>query len=86
MHCEINFCTVVLNVVDLFSYVPVIYLFSFVYEFGQVEEEEYQDNCETVRQDKLSDLKLSLCRNVGDSSNRVVKRKISWQDPVALRV
>ncbi|KAK1399910.1 DNA ligase [Heracleum sosnowskyi] len=51
-----------------------------------VEEEEYQDNCEMARQDKLSDLKLSLCRNIGDSSNRVVKRKISWQDPVALRV
>lgn len=51
-----------------------------------VEEEEYQDNCEMARQDKLSDLKLSLCRNVGDNSNRVVKRKISWQDPVALRV
>ncbi|KAL8149626.1 uncharacterized protein LOC141708852 [Apium graveolens] len=59
-----------------------------VFDLNQrlVEEEEYQDNCEMERQDKLSDLKLSLCRNVGDSSNRVVKRKISWQDPVALRV
>ncbi|KAL8133317.1 hypothetical protein AgCh_008685 [Apium graveolens] len=51
-----------------------------------VEEEEHQDNCEMVKQDKLSDLHLSLCRNVGDNSSRVVKRKISWQDPVALRV
>ncbi|KAL1816145.1 hypothetical protein ACET3Z_018719 [Daucus carota] len=51
-----------------------------------VEEEEYQDNCEIARQDKLSELKLSLCRSVGDGSNRAVKRKISWQDPVALRV
>ncbi|KAK1403622.1 Ribosomal RNA small methyltransferase [Heracleum sosnowskyi] len=51
-----------------------------------VEEEDYQDNCEMVKQDKLSDLHLSLCRNAGDSSSRVVKRKISWQDPVALRV
>ncbi|KAL1810829.1 hypothetical protein ACET3Z_020894 [Daucus carota] len=51
-----------------------------------VAEEEYQDNCEMARQDKLSELKLSLCRNVGHGSNRAVKRKISWQDPVALRV
>ncbi|KAL1819731.1 hypothetical protein ACET3Z_014600 [Daucus carota] len=51
-----------------------------------VEEEEFQDNSEMARQDMLSDLHLSLCRNAGDSSSRVVKRKISWQDPVALRV
>ncbi|WOH05146.1 hypothetical protein DCAR_0624560 [Daucus carota subsp. sativus] len=51
-----------------------------------VAEEEYQDSCEMARQDKLSELKLSLCRNVGHGSNRAVKRKISWQDPVALRV
>ncbi|XP_021899189.1 uncharacterized protein LOC110815636 [Carica papaya] len=34
----------------------------------------------------LSDMKLSVCRNIGNGSNRAGKRKISWQDQVALRV
>ncbi|KAL6523423.1 hypothetical protein OROGR_017026 [Orobanche gracilis] len=33
-----------------------------------------------------NDLKLAVCRNSGEGSSRVGKRKISWQDPVALRV
>lgn len=33
-----------------------------------------------------NDLKLSICRDVGHGSNQVVKRKITWQDQVALRV
>ncbi|XP_051131559.1 uncharacterized protein LOC127251750 [Andrographis paniculata] len=34
-----------------------------------------------------NDLKFSMCRNPGEGSARVgSKRKISWQDPVALRV
>ncbi|KAK4431878.1 hypothetical protein Salat_0949900 [Sesamum alatum] len=33
-----------------------------------------------------NDLKLSICRNAGDGPSRAGKRKISWQDPVALRV
>ncbi|CAI0427566.1 unnamed protein product [Linum tenue] len=33
-----------------------------------------------------NDLKLSACRNLGNMPSRVGKRKISWQDPVALRV
>lgn len=33
-----------------------------------------------------TDMKLSLCRNAGEGSSRIGKRKISWQDPVALRV
>lgn len=37
-------------------------------------------------EETLNDLKLSICRNVGETSNRAGKRKISWQDPVALRV
>ncbi|KAL2502455.1 uncharacterized protein Fot_36303 [Forsythia ovata] len=36
--------------------------------------------------DEQHDLKLSVCRNAGEGSTRVGKRKISWQDPVALRV
>ena len=32
------------------------------------------------------DIKLSVCRNIGDGSNRAGKRKITWQDQVALRV
>ncbi|KZV35531.1 hypothetical protein F511_21367 [Dorcoceras hygrometricum] len=33
-----------------------------------------------------TDLKLSICRNAGEGSSHVGKRKISWKDPVALRV
>ncbi|XP_059635715.1 uncharacterized protein LOC132277890 [Cornus florida] len=64
------------------------------------EEEEFQDGCEPSRVEELknclirsgsdeqqrNDLKLSVCRNVGNGSNRAGKRKISWQDQVALRV
>ncbi|KAL1563523.1 hypothetical protein AAHA92_05981 [Salvia divinorum] len=33
-----------------------------------------------------NDLMMSICRNAGEGPSRVGKRKISWQDPVALRV
>ncbi|URE15580.1 Leucine aminopeptidase 2 [Musa troglodytarum] len=33
-----------------------------------------------------NDFKLAMCRDVGNNSNRVSKRKISWQDQVALEV
>lgn len=36
--------------------------------------------------EQLNDMKLSICRNMGNGSNRAGKRKISWQDQVALRV
>ncbi|KAG2668198.1 hypothetical protein I3843_15G144000 [Carya illinoinensis] len=36
--------------------------------------------------EQLNDTKLSICRNMGNGSNRAGKRKISWQDQVALRV
>lgn len=32
------------------------------------------------------DLRISLCRNAGEGTSRARKPKISWQDPVALRV
>ncbi|XP_028760887.1 uncharacterized protein LOC114719541 [Neltuma alba] len=60
------------------------------------EEEEMQGSVEPMKIDEprkstlrmLSDddIKLSICRNVGDGSNRAGKRKITWQDQVALRV
>ncbi|KAL2322161.1 hypothetical protein Fmac_026540 [Flemingia macrophylla] len=62
------------------------------------EEEELLANIEPMREEprrivprgvneeQYSDVKLSVCRNVGNGSNRTVKRKISWQDQVALRV
>ncbi|XP_061347489.1 uncharacterized protein LOC133292995 [Gastrolobium bilobum] len=63
------------------------------------EEEELQGNGEPLRieeskrstqrvvsDEQHNDIKLSVCRNVGDGSNRAGKRKISWQDQVALRV
>ncbi|XP_076909875.1 uncharacterized protein LOC143567306 [Bidens hawaiensis] len=54
-----------------------------------VEEEELQESFDDQRIEieQQNDLKLSICRNVVDgSTNRSGKRKISWQDPVALRV
>ncbi|XP_058067689.1 uncharacterized protein LOC131217025 [Magnolia sinica] len=33
-----------------------------------------------------SDMKKLICRDIGNGSNRTGKRKISWQDQVALRV
>ncbi|TKY54689.1 hypothetical protein E2542_SST19101 [Spatholobus suberectus] len=63
------------------------------------EEEELQGNSEPMRieepkrstqrvasDEQHNDIKLSACRNVGDGSSRAGKRKISWQDQVALRV
>lgn len=65
----------------------------------QREEEELQGNSEAMRieepkrstqrvasDEQHNDIKLSACRSVGDGSNRAGKRKISWQDQVALRV
>nr|AFK46912.1 unknown [Lotus japonicus] len=38
-------------------------------------------------EEQLNDIMLSVCRNDGSGSSRTsVKRKISWQDQVALRV
>ncbi|KAJ0881341.1 hypothetical protein HanRHA438_Chr10g0473251 [Helianthus annuus] len=51
------------------------------------EEEELQESFEDQRKEQQNDLKLSICRNVGDSSTNLSgKRKISWRDLVALRV
>ncbi|MED6218812.1 hypothetical protein PIB30_030134 [Stylosanthes scabra] len=63
------------------------------------EEEELQGNSEpmmieepkrstqrVVGDEQQNDIMLSACRNIGDGSNRTGKRKISWQDQVALRV
>ncbi|XP_041999006.1 uncharacterized protein LOC121748605 isoform X2 [Salvia splendens] len=63
------------------------------------EDEDFQTNDEVVKYEESrrslmrhpndevqNDLMLSICRNAGEGSSRVGKRKISWQDPVALRV
>ncbi|KAI3803089.1 hypothetical protein L1987_31237 [Smallanthus sonchifolius] len=59
-----------------------------IFDLNQISmEEELQESFEDPRKEQQNDLKLSICRNVGDgSTNRSGKRKISWQDPVALRV
>ncbi|URD92854.1 hypothetical protein MUK42_01384 [Musa troglodytarum] len=70
-----------------------------VIDLNQIGEEmdEYQISLEPAKADRLrkspmegdamaNDLKLSICRDVGHGSNQVVKRKITWQDQVALRV
>ncbi|KAE8687663.1 hypothetical protein F3Y22_tig00111013pilonHSYRG00339 [Hibiscus syriacus] len=72
-----------------------------VFDLNQIsrEEEELQamDNSMRIKEFKKSsfriasdkqnnDIKISACRNTGNGPNRVGKRKISWQDQVALRV
>ncbi|KAI7758093.1 hypothetical protein M8C21_002084 [Ambrosia artemisiifolia] len=62
-----------------------------IFDLNQIsmeeQEEEVQESLEDQRKEQPNDLMLSICRNVGDgSTNRSGKRKISWQDPVALRV
>ncbi|KAL0451377.1 UNVERIFIED_CONTAM: hypothetical protein Slati_1115800 [Sesamum latifolium] len=62
-------------------------------------DEDFQSNVEAMKfeeakkslirginDEQQTDLKLSICRNAGEGTSRVGKRKISWQDPVALRV
>ncbi|KAK7281532.1 hypothetical protein RIF29_09616 [Crotalaria pallida] len=59
---------------------------------GSIEPLRIEESRRTTTQRDLSeeqlhnDVKLSVCRNIGNGSNRTVKRKISWQDQVALRV
>lgn len=70
-----------------------------VFDLNQIsgEEEELRDNYEPLNieesenffvrggtDDQHNDLKLSACRNIGNGPERAGKRKISWQDPVAL--
>ncbi|WOL19668.1 hypothetical protein Cni_G28470 [Canna indica] len=59
------------------------------------EEMESEMQMEPPRADTLkrcsinggqNEQKLTICRDVGNNSNRVGKRKIRWQDPVALKV
>ncbi|EHA8590209.1 hypothetical protein COCNU_scaffold016225G000030 [Cocos nucifera] len=61
------------------------------------EMEEFQGELEPMKVDKLNkcstegdpvanDLKLLICRDVGNGVNRGGKRKITWQDQVALKV
>ncbi|MBA0753824.1 hypothetical protein Gogos_019906 [Gossypium gossypioides] len=73
-----------------------------IFDLNQIsvrEEEELQamDNSMRIEEFKKSsirmasdeqhnDIKISACRNTGNGPNRVGKRKISWQDQVALRV
>lgn len=76
-----------------------VLMFLLVLFFSQREEEELQADCNLSKMDEpkksllrggsdeqLNDMKLSICRNIGNGPNRAGKRKISWQDQVALRV
>ncbi|XP_039024143.1 uncharacterized protein LOC120156946 [Hibiscus syriacus] len=72
-----------------------------IFDLNQIsrEEEELQAETNSVRTDDFkrssirvgsdelhNEVKILACRNTGDGSNRTGKRKISWQDQVALRV
>ncbi|GER46974.1 homeobox-leucine zipper protein family [Striga asiatica] len=49
-------------------------------------EESKKSLMRGLNDEQQNDMKLAFCRNSGEGSSRVGKRKISWQDPVALRV
>ncbi|CAA0814704.1 Unknown protein [Striga hermonthica] len=52
-----------------------------------MSEEAKKNLIRGINDEQQNDLKLAVCRNSGEGSSRVVgKRKISWQDPLALRV
>lgn len=70
-----------------------------VFDLNQISREEEEFNSEPWRveeskkgsvrggsEEQLNEMKLSVCRNIGNRANRSGKRKISWQDHVALRV
>ncbi|KAF5759855.1 hypothetical protein HanXRQr2_Chr16g0746391 [Helianthus annuus] len=67
---------------------PLVQARAPIFDLNQISmEEEVQESFDDQRKEQQNDLMLSVCRNVGDgSTNRSGKRKISWQDPVALRV
>lgn len=44
------------------------------------------NKCSTEGDPVANDLKLLICRDVGNGVNRSGKRKIRWQDQVALKV
>ncbi|GJY69611.1 hypothetical protein Tco_0472593 [Tanacetum coccineum] len=51
------------------------------------EEYEPKNSVKSVTDEKLNELKLSICRNIlRDASTSQARKQISWQDPVALRV
>ena len=49
-------------------------------------EEPKRNTLRCMSEELHNDIKLSVCRNVGNGSSKTVKRKISWLDQVALRV
>lgn len=68
-----------------------------VFDLNEISmgEEETEVNFEQVQLEEPKrslirnlndDVKLLVCRNVGEGTSRVGKQKLSWQDPVALRV
>ncbi|KAJ0681499.1 hypothetical protein HanPI659440_Chr16g0636671 [Helianthus annuus] len=66
---------------------PLVQARAPIFDLNQISMEEVQESFDDQRKEQQNDLMLSVCRNVGDgSTNRSGKRKISWQDPVALRV
>lgn len=58
-----------------------------VWEPMKMEKKPKNSLGPSVRGDEQPiDIKLSVCKDFGNGSNRTGKRKISWQDQVALRV
>ncbi|XP_015059733.1 uncharacterized protein LOC107005606 isoform X1 [Solanum pennellii] len=53
---------------------------------GNFEQVQLEEPKRSPIQNLNDDVKLSVCRNVGEDTSRLGKQKLSWQDPVALRV
>jgi len=51
-----------------------------------IEEQKKSSTQRVVNEEQHNDIKLSVCRNIGEGSSRAGKRKITWQDQVALKV
>ncbi|KAG8495344.1 hypothetical protein CXB51_013015 [Gossypium anomalum] len=55
-------------------------------QINSVRIEEFKRSSTRIGSDEQHhDVKISACRNTGNGPNRAGKRKISWQDQVALR-
>ncbi|GAU18306.1 hypothetical protein TSUD_201940, partial [Trifolium subterraneum] len=50
-----------------------------------IEEQKKSTQQRVVNEEQHNDIKLSVCRNIGEGSSRAGKRKITWQDQVALK-
>ncbi|KAL3629564.1 hypothetical protein CASFOL_026786 [Castilleja foliolosa] len=57
-----------------------------IFDLNEISTGDEDFQFEALKFEEQNDLMLAVCRNTGEGPSHVGKRKISWQDPVALRV